>query len=382
MVSLRVPWAHPKQPGLMPGVKYLAGQVGCDDCRADKDEYHYMVTREVWALATRTTPARFLCLDCLEARIGRSLTAADFPPHLPSNHIYTIPQYVWPSSRSPKLSALLRQVSPPADPSTTLTGLYTMTPHFYCYYTVTPGSQADKVIQDFLAASQAQTDAVVKLMKTWGFTPGPLLSKDEVEKRFQDRLRRKKGEAAEPNDANGWGWKQGITGVIGFEMIDESAAHQHRRWLEAKNLSLVWRYDDKSQCVVPRMNTPEGKASGFEKALHDLPQRHCSQTLYSKLCPRKPKPEDENSDEYKAWQWSGHEMYQVGTNKLVGFTKYPARQAVLQGFGKDSSKPLPLYVVHMPAAHIVNKHLGLAMGLVEILPSKLAALAASVPEEK
>jgi hypothetical protein len=41
------------------------------------DEY-YMVHREVWAAAGMLPRGGMLCVGCLEARLGRRLTAADF----------------------------------------------------------------------------------------------------------------------------------------------------------------------------------------------------------------------------------------------------------------------------------------------------------------
>lgn len=58
----------------------------CMDCTVDTlaiDEY-YMVTDGVWELAN---PQRcgMLCIGCLEKRLGRTLTAADFTA-APINH--------------------------------------------------------------------------------------------------------------------------------------------------------------------------------------------------------------------------------------------------------------------------------------------------------
>lgn len=51
-------------------------------CRHAGRWEHYMVTDEVWDLAG--DPMGYLCIGCLEARIGRDLVGADFPP-LPIN---------------------------------------------------------------------------------------------------------------------------------------------------------------------------------------------------------------------------------------------------------------------------------------------------------
>lgn len=58
----------------------------CDDCgwptvwRKRPSEW-YMVHDEVWLAAEKAADAgltRFLCIGCLEERLGRELTAADF----------------------------------------------------------------------------------------------------------------------------------------------------------------------------------------------------------------------------------------------------------------------------------------------------------------
>ena len=52
----------------------------CRDCQAltrDIDEY-YVVRDEVWTLSGLAGGGGMLCVGCLEARIGRQLTAADF----------------------------------------------------------------------------------------------------------------------------------------------------------------------------------------------------------------------------------------------------------------------------------------------------------------
>jgi hypothetical protein len=56
----------------------------CTDNTSIMDEY-YMVTDEIWAQAGMAPDGGMLCIGCLEARIGRQLTAADFPAY-PVNH--------------------------------------------------------------------------------------------------------------------------------------------------------------------------------------------------------------------------------------------------------------------------------------------------------
>ncbi len=61
----------------------------CPDCRIDTSiGDYYMVHEEVWQRACRATRGRkprYLCLDCLEGRLGTWLREADFvltPPEL------------------------------------------------------------------------------------------------------------------------------------------------------------------------------------------------------------------------------------------------------------------------------------------------------------
>jgi hypothetical protein len=49
-------------------------------CRHIGKWEHYMVHHELWAQAGMTTG--LLCIGCLERRLGRTLTAADFTPWL------------------------------------------------------------------------------------------------------------------------------------------------------------------------------------------------------------------------------------------------------------------------------------------------------------
>lgn len=61
----------------------------CADCGRDTTPWKftrpaggwewYMVTAELWERATFADPARFLCIGCLENRLGRTLNARDFP---------------------------------------------------------------------------------------------------------------------------------------------------------------------------------------------------------------------------------------------------------------------------------------------------------------
>ena len=55
----------------------------CRDCGVDTSlgtgiGHYYMAHDEVWQMAEQGTHVRTLCLDCLEARLGRPLRSTDF----------------------------------------------------------------------------------------------------------------------------------------------------------------------------------------------------------------------------------------------------------------------------------------------------------------
>jgi hypothetical protein len=50
----------------------------CLDCDADLNNEHYWVSAELWATTGLGPDGGKLCLDCLEARIARPLSIADF----------------------------------------------------------------------------------------------------------------------------------------------------------------------------------------------------------------------------------------------------------------------------------------------------------------
>ena len=52
----------------------------CADCHADTFGEYYMVHDELWAAAGMERLGGRLCIGCLETRLGRQLTAADFTP--------------------------------------------------------------------------------------------------------------------------------------------------------------------------------------------------------------------------------------------------------------------------------------------------------------
>jgi hypothetical protein len=62
----------------------------CSDCWRDTSfatgcGHYYTAQQAVWRQATQSKGARFLCLDCLEQRLDRPLTEADFiatPPEI------------------------------------------------------------------------------------------------------------------------------------------------------------------------------------------------------------------------------------------------------------------------------------------------------------
>jgi hypothetical protein len=67
--------------------------IPCADCGVDvvplnplggRDWHRYMVTDQVWADAGMASLGGWLCIPCLETRLGRPLTGADFKP-LPLN---------------------------------------------------------------------------------------------------------------------------------------------------------------------------------------------------------------------------------------------------------------------------------------------------------
>lgn len=64
----------------------------CCDCKVETNHQKtapaewYMVNDNIWKLATLKKPANFLCIGCLEARIGRVLNKSDFKD-VPLNHM-------------------------------------------------------------------------------------------------------------------------------------------------------------------------------------------------------------------------------------------------------------------------------------------------------
>jgi hypothetical protein len=94
----------------------------CIDCGVDtlptgwdaRAEY-YMVHDHVWGAAGMTLLRGCLCIGCLEHRIGRQLTAADFDPDVPINDPSIADDdkaWTW---RTPRLTARLT-TPPPPDP--------------------------------------------------------------------------------------------------------------------------------------------------------------------------------------------------------------------------------------------------------------------------
>jgi hypothetical protein len=60
--------------------EYPARRSCCRDCKQDTIESgnYYMVHDEIWAASGLSDLEDMLCLDCLEGRLGRRLTIADF----------------------------------------------------------------------------------------------------------------------------------------------------------------------------------------------------------------------------------------------------------------------------------------------------------------
>jgi len=88
----------------------------CADCGVDTTPWadgeptgpweYYMVRNELWEQATASTPARFLCIGCLEFRIGRELTYYDFinaPINDPTDDISSdrLRQRLWAGHEKP-----------------------------------------------------------------------------------------------------------------------------------------------------------------------------------------------------------------------------------------------------------------------------------------
>jgi hypothetical protein len=67
----------------------------CKDCGRNViaiEEYAYMVTPEVWAQTGLERTGGFLCLEHLEARLGRKTVPQDFPDDIPLNSGTLVPQ--------------------------------------------------------------------------------------------------------------------------------------------------------------------------------------------------------------------------------------------------------------------------------------------------
>lgn len=67
----------------MSGQRRQRRLLACHDCNIDTSNstgigHYYMAWDEVWRQAKQGERVRFLCLDCLEARLGRPLRSTDF----------------------------------------------------------------------------------------------------------------------------------------------------------------------------------------------------------------------------------------------------------------------------------------------------------------
>src|SRR5215510_7179058 len=70
-------------------------------CGSDRE--WFMLKDRVWNLAQCDRPRRFLCVGCLERRLGRTLTAADFKRSAKVNFV---------GSKSPRLLRRMRDLKP------------------------------------------------------------------------------------------------------------------------------------------------------------------------------------------------------------------------------------------------------------------------------
>ncbi len=74
----------------------------CSDCDHETNHNHtdeaewYMVYDHVWEEALKHGPAQYLCIGCLEERLRRKLTFADFNDLIPVNFM---PEHFSPSKR-------------------------------------------------------------------------------------------------------------------------------------------------------------------------------------------------------------------------------------------------------------------------------------------
>jgi hypothetical protein len=66
----------------------LDGSTGraCWHCGVDRNEYPYMVHRDVWLQATSERHGPILCVGCIEALLGRELCHDDFNWAVPLTH--------------------------------------------------------------------------------------------------------------------------------------------------------------------------------------------------------------------------------------------------------------------------------------------------------
>jgi len=80
-------------------VRWLGGFGGS----GGSDREWFMLKDSVWNLAQRHRPRRFLCVGCLERRLGRRLTAADFRRSAKVNFV---------SYKSPRLLRRMRGLKP------------------------------------------------------------------------------------------------------------------------------------------------------------------------------------------------------------------------------------------------------------------------------
>jgi hypothetical protein len=77
----------------------------CHDCGADTTTEYYLVHDQLRASAGMAPDGGFLCVGCIETRLGRELNAADFRDVL----VNTDPDFTW--RNSPRLAAQKARLS-------------------------------------------------------------------------------------------------------------------------------------------------------------------------------------------------------------------------------------------------------------------------------
>jgi len=79
----------------------MPDKVLCVDCSTDRPEL-YMVWPAVWQAAGMAYNDGWLCLPCLEARLGRKLTVKDFTGVAANYFFTTVPDYLGLTGNDPE----------------------------------------------------------------------------------------------------------------------------------------------------------------------------------------------------------------------------------------------------------------------------------------